>query len=82
MSQPGDRTETKDEDATVSTFGWIIVLILVLPMIGFLIWWIIIASVVRIPSGSLGLLLVKGRATDAALLPGSHFSLSLVRRVV
>jgi hypothetical protein len=37
----------------VSIIGWINVLILVLPMIGFLIWWIIIVSVVRIPSGSL-----------------------------
>jgi hypothetical protein len=38
--------------------------------------------VVRNPSGSLGLMLVKGRATDTALLPGSHFSVSLVRRMV
>jgi len=66
----------------VSTAGWIILLVLLLPMIGFLIWWIILVSVVRIPSGSLGLLLVKGRATDTTLLPGSHFSLAVVRRMV
>jgi hypothetical protein len=66
----------------MSTVGWIILLVLLLPMIGFLIWWIIVVSVVRIPSGSLGLLMVKGRATDTTLLPGSHFSLAVVRRMV
>ena len=66
----------------MSTVGWIILAVLLLPMIGILIWWIILVSVVRIPSGSLGLLTVKGRATDTTLLPGSHFLLTLVRRMV
>lgn len=66
----------------MSTVGWIILLVVLLPAIGFLFWWIVLVSVVRIPSGSLGLLLVKGRATDTTLLPGSHFSLAVVRRMV
>src|SRR3954462_7757811 len=37
---------------------------------------------VRIPSGSLGLLLVKGRATDTTLSPGAHFVPALRRRMV
>jgi regulator of protease activity HflC (stomatin/prohibitin superfamily) len=51
-------------------------------MIGFLIFIIIMASLVRIPSGSLGLLMVKGRATDTALLPGAHFLPAIRRRMV
>jgi hypothetical protein len=66
----------------VSTIGWVIVVILVIPMIGVLVWLVISATLVRIPSGSLGLLMVKGRATDTALLPGPHFVLAIRRRMV
>jgi SPFH domain / Band 7 family len=66
----------------VSTAGWIILLVLLLPIIGILIWIIIIASVVRVPSGSLGLLMVKGKATDTTLPPGTHFIFALRRRMV
>jgi len=66
----------------VSTVGWIIVLILVIPMIGVLVWVVIAASIVRVPSGSIGLLMVKGRATDTTLLPGSHFVPALRRRMI
>jgi regulator of protease activity HflC (stomatin/prohibitin superfamily) len=40
------------------------------------------ASLVRIPSGTLGLVMKKGQATDTALLPGSHFLPALRRRLV
>src|SRR6478672_1633984 len=43
----------------MSTLGWIIFLILVLPAIGLLAWIIIVASLVRVPSGSLRLVMVE-----------------------
>ena len=66
----------------MSTAAWIILLILLVPIIGILIWVIIAASVVRVPSGSLGLLMVKGKATDTNLPPGSHFIFAFRRRIV
>jgi regulator of protease activity HflC (stomatin/prohibitin superfamily) len=66
----------------MSTIAWIILLVLVIPMIGFLIFIIIVASLVRVPSGTLGLVMVKGRATDRALLPGAHFLPAIRRRMV
>lgn len=66
----------------MSTIAWIILLVLVIPMIGILVFVIIMASLVRIPSGTLGLVMVKGRATDRALLPGAHFLPAIRRRMV
>src|SRR4051812_24549728 len=66
----------------MNTIGWIILLVLVLPAIGLVAWALLTASMVRIPSGSLGLLLVKGRATDTTLSPGAHFVPALRRRMV
>ena len=66
----------------MSTIGWIIILILVLPIIGLLIWLLLAASFVRVPSGSLGLLMVKGKATDTTLLPGPHIVPALRRHMI
>ena len=66
----------------MSTVAWIIVLVVAIPMIGVLVWMVVAASLVRVPSGSLGLLMVKGRATDTALLPGPHFVPALRRKMV
>jgi hypothetical protein len=66
----------------VGTIAWIIVLVVAIPMLGLLVWMAIGASLVRVPSGSLGLLMVKGRATDTALLPGPHFVPALRRKMV
>ena len=66
----------------MSLVAWIILLVLVIPMLGILIWVVITASLVRVPSGSLGLVMVKGRATDTTLLPGPHFVPALRRRMV
>jgi hypothetical protein len=66
----------------VSTVAWIIVLVVAIPMIAVLVWMVVGASLVRVPSGSLGLLMVKGRATDTALLPGPHFVPALRRKMV
>ena len=66
----------------MNTIGWVIVVILVIPMIGVLAWIVLRSSLVRVPSGSLGLLMVKGRATDTALPPGPHFVPALRRKMV
>lgn len=66
----------------MNTAGWVIVAILVIPMLGVLAWMVITSSLVRVPSGSLGLLLVKGRPTDIALLPGPHFVPAIRRKML
>jgi regulator of protease activity HflC (stomatin/prohibitin superfamily) len=66
----------------MSTIAWIILLVLLIPIIGVLIFVIVVASLVRVPSGSLGLVMAKGRATDTALLPGLHFLPAIRRRMV
>ena len=66
----------------MSTVAWIIVLVVALPTIALVVWLVVAASFVRVPSGSLGLLMVKGRATDTALLPGPHFVPALRRKMV
>ncbi|HEY4991471.1 MAG TPA: SPFH domain-containing protein [Nakamurella sp.] len=66
----------------MSTIAWIILLVLLIPIIGVLIFVIVVASLVRVPSGSLGLVMSKGRATDTALLPGLHFLPAIRRRMV
>ncbi|HOZ60211.1 MAG TPA: SPFH domain-containing protein [Nakamurella multipartita] len=65
----------------MSTLAWIILLILILPAIGLLVWVILAASLVRVPSGSLGLVMSRGKATDRSLLPGGHFVFAF-RRVI
>lgn len=66
----------------MTTAGWIIVVILVVPMLAVLAWMVISSSLVRVPSGSLGLLMVRGRATDTALRPGPHFVPALRRKML
>ena len=66
----------------MSTIAWIIVLVVLIPMIALVVWVVLAASLVRVPSGSLGLLMVKGRATDVALPPGPHFVPALRRKMV
>lgn len=66
----------------MTTAGWIIVVILLVPMLAVLAWMVISSSLVRVPSGSLGLLMVRGRATDTALSPGPHFVPALRRKML
>lgn len=66
----------------MSTLAWIILVVILVPMLALLAWVIISASLVRIPAGSLGLLLERGRATDTVLTPGPHFVFTLRRRTV
>lgn len=66
----------------MSVIGWIIILVFVLPIIGLLVWLLLAASFVRVPSGSLGLVMVKGKATDTTLPPGPHFVPALRRHMI
>lgn len=66
----------------MSTLAWIILLILIVPAIGLLAWVIVAASLIRVPSGSLGLVMSRGKATDRSLLPGQHFVFALRRVIV
>lgn len=66
----------------MSAAGWIILIIIVFPMVGLLLWALLRSSFVKVPSGSLGLVLIRGRATDRALAPGSHFVAALRRHMV
>ena len=66
----------------MSTVGWVVMLTVALPVIGFLLFLLVVNSRVVIPPGQLGLVLVKGRATDIVLLPGPHWVASLRRRQV
>src|SRR5690242_9889501 len=66
----------------MSTLAWIILVILVVPALGLLAWVILGASLVRVPSGSLGLLLANGRATGQTLPPGPHFVFAFRKRMV
>jgi hypothetical protein len=52
------------------------------PLVGFLLYLLFDSSFVRVEPGRLGLLVVKGRATDKSLLPGPHWVPSLRRMSV
>jgi regulator of protease activity HflC (stomatin/prohibitin superfamily) len=62
--------------------AWVVFLVVALPLVGFLVWLLLASSFTRVEPGKLGLLLVRGRATDTALLPGAHFVPAFRRRMV
>jgi regulator of protease activity HflC (stomatin/prohibitin superfamily) len=66
----------------MNTIGWIILVILVVPAIGIFLWVLLSESFIRIPSGGLGLLLVRGRPTERTFGPGVHFVPAIRRRMV
>ncbi len=51
---------------------WIFLLVLV-PIVGFIVWLVLLDTSIRIEPGTLGLLIVRGRATGRAMTPGRHF---------
>jgi regulator of protease activity HflC (stomatin/prohibitin superfamily) len=53
--------------------AWIIFLVVALPIIGLLLWLFLDEAFQRIEPGNMGIVLVRGRATDKVLLPGRHF---------
>jgi regulator of protease activity HflC (stomatin/prohibitin superfamily) len=66
----------------MSNVGWVVLLVLGIPLLGLLAWAILAASLVRIAPGRLGLVLVRGRPTDTVLDAGLHFVPALRRRTV
>jgi hypothetical protein len=62
--------------------GWIIFLAIAVPLVAVVAWAVFDDSLVQIEPGQLGLLLVRGRATDRALEPGPHWVPALRRRMV
>ena len=76
------RVRTFRTIAVMSGAAWVIIVILVLPTLGLLSWAALRSSFVRVPSGSLGLVLIRGRATDMALGPGPHFVAAMRRHMV
>jgi regulator of protease activity HflC (stomatin/prohibitin superfamily) len=62
--------------------GWIVFLALAVPLVAIFVWQVLSGSVVHVPAGRLGLLLIKGRATDKALGPGPHWVPTLRRRMI
>ncbi len=61
---------------------WIIFLAIAVPIVAVLLWIALDDSFVRIEPGQLGLLLIKGKATDKALEPGPHWVPAMRRRTV
>jgi hypothetical protein len=57
-------------------------LALAIPLLAIFGWMILSGSIVNVPAGRLGLLLIKGRATDRALGPGPHWVPTLRRRML
>ena len=62
--------------------AWIIFIALLVPLVGIIAWIALDDSFVKVDSGQLGLLLIKGRATDTVLSPGPHWVPALRRRTV
>lgn len=51
----------------------VVLLVIGLPLLAFAVWQLLQEALVRIDSGSVGLLIVRGKATDKILTPGAHF---------
>src|SRR5207344_1402597 len=57
----------------MSFAGWMIFIAIVVPIVGALIYFLADDALIRVDPGKLGLLVIKGRATDKTLQPGPHF---------
>jgi regulator of protease activity HflC (stomatin/prohibitin superfamily) len=62
--------------------SWIVFVVVALPIVVGILWMLFDSSIVRIQPGELGLILVRGEATDRALTPGIHWVPALRRRFV
>lgn len=59
---------------------WLVLVLVVVPPLVALVWALVRDSIVRVPIGTQGLLLVRGKSTDKALPPGVHWVPALRRR--
>jgi len=64
----------------MSTGAWVVLLVVTVPALFLLVYIWFDNSVVRIPPGKVGLLMIKGRATNKTLLPGPHIVPAFRRR--
>lgn len=64
----------------MSLGAWVLVVVIGVPLLAALIWLVVRESVVRVPAGSLGILVVRGKSTDRSLLPGIHWVPALRKR--
>lgn len=64
----------------MSLGGWLVVIFVGLPLLAAVVWAVVRDSLVRVPVGTLGLLVVGGKSTDRSLLPGIHWVPALRKR--
>jgi regulator of protease activity HflC (stomatin/prohibitin superfamily) len=57
----------------MSGIAIVVLLVIGVPLLAFAVWQLLQEALVRIESGSVGLLIVRGKASDRILMPGSHF---------
>jgi regulator of protease activity HflC (stomatin/prohibitin superfamily) len=56
----------------MSGWGVVVLLVILVPLVAFAVWQFLQEALVRVPSGEVGLLVVRGKATDRVLEPGAH----------
>ena len=57
----------------MSGIAIVVLLVIGVPLLAFAVWQLLQEALVRIESGSVGLLIVRGKASDKILTPGAHF---------
>jgi regulator of protease activity HflC (stomatin/prohibitin superfamily) len=57
----------------MSGFAIFLFLVIIVPVIAFGVWQLMQEALVRIDSGTVGLLLIRGKVTNRVLTPGVHF---------
>lgn len=60
--------------------GWLVTLLIVVPLLTALVWALVRASIVRVPMGSLGILVVNGKSTNRSFMPGIHWVAAFRKR--
>lgn len=66
---------------SMSTGAKVVLVIIVVPILATFLWALLRQSIVVIPTGSLGLLVIRGKPTDRVLLPGPHWVPALRKRI-
>jgi hypothetical protein len=59
---------------------WLVLVFIGIPLLSAAAWALIRQSIVRVPMGSLGLLVVQGKSTNRSLVPGVHWVPALRKR--
>jgi regulator of protease activity HflC (stomatin/prohibitin superfamily) len=59
----------------MNTTSTVILIVILVPLVIFAVWQFLQLALVHIESGTLGLLIVRGKATSRTLPPGTHFVL-------